>query len=325
MLAVETIDLTKDYRIGFFRKRPKRALDGLNLQVEAGEVFGLLGPNGAGKTTTLKILLGLIFPTLGTARILGKEIGDVSVRARIGYLPENPYFYAHLTAREFLNYVAELFGLPRDERRRRVGQLLERVGLETSRDMPLGKFSKGMVQRVGIAQALINDPQLIFLDEPMSGLDPLGRREVRDLILDLMKQGKTVFFSTHILSDAETLCNRVAILNRGRLQGCGDLRDILQLGVSSTEIVVEHPAPELLSELEPKCDSVVATGGRVRLVVSKMSDVAWVAERILHAEARLVSLNPIKFSLEDYFLAQVETDQTPTSPGTASENSGGGR
>jgi ABC-2 type transport system ATP-binding protein len=325
MLAVETIDLTKDYRIGFFRKRPKRALDGLNLQVEAGEVFGLLGPNGAGKTTTLKILLGLIFPTLGTARILGKEIGDVSVRARIGYLPENPYFYAHLTAQEFLNYVAELFGLPRAERRRRVGRLLERVGLETSRDMPLGKFSKGMVQRVGIAQALINDPQLIFLDEPMSGLDPLGRREVRDLILDLMKQGKTVFFSTHILSDAETLCNRVAILNRGRLQGCGDLRDILQLGVSSTEIVVEHPAPELLSELEPKCDSVVATGDRVRLVVSKMADVAWVAERILHAEARLVSLNPIKFSLEDYFLAQVETDQTPTSPGTASENSGGGR
>jgi ABC-2 type transport system ATP-binding protein len=322
MLAVETIDLTKNYRIGFFRKRPKRALDGLNLQVEAGEVFGLLGPNGAGKTTTLKILLSLIFPTLGTARILGKEIGDVSVRARIGYLPENPYFYAHLTAQEFLNYVAELFGLPRDERRRRVGQLLERVGLETSRDMPLGKFSKGMVQRVGIAQALMNDPQLIFLDEPMSGLDPLGRREVRDLILDLMKQGKTVFFSTHILSDAETLCNRVAILNRGRLQGCGDLRDILQMGVSSTEIVVEHPAPELLSELEPKCDSVVATGDRVRLVVSKMADVAWVAERILQAEARLVSLNPVKGSLEDFFLAQVESAQAPTSQGPAAGKPG---
>jgi len=326
MFAVETIDLTKDYRVGFFRKRRKRALDGLNLQVEAGEVFGLLGPNGAGKTTTLKILLGLIFPTLGTARILGKDLGDVSVRARIGYLPENPYFYVHLTAQEFLNYVAELFGLTKDERKRRVGQLLERVGLETSRDVPLGKFSKGMVQRVGIAQALINDPQLIFLDEPMSGLDPLGRREVRDLILELRKQGKTVFFSTHILPDAETLCNRVAILNHGRLQGCGDLRDILQLGVASTEIVLEHPAPELLAELESKCDSVVATGDRVRLVVSKEADVAWVVKHILHAEVKLVSLNPVKTSLEDFFLTKVGTDQAPQAEhGAAPGKPGGGR
>jgi ABC-2 type transport system ATP-binding protein len=326
MLAVETTDLTKDYRLGFFRKRPKRALDGLNLQVEAGEVFGLLGPNGAGKTTTLKLLLGLIFPTRGTARILGKGSGDVSARSQIGYLPENPYFYVHLTAREFLNYVAELFGLTRDERRRRVGQLLERVGLESSRDVPLGKFSKGMVQRVGIAQALINDPQLIFLDEPMSGLDPLGRREVRDLILDLRKQGKTVFFSTHILSDAETLCSRVAILNRGRLQGCGDLRDILQLGVSSTEIVVEQPTPELLGELESKCESVVATGDRVRLVVSKEADAAWVMERILRAQARLVSLNPVKLSLEDFFLTQIGADQPSQADcAGAAEKPGGGQ
>ncbi|MBI1984370.1 MAG: ABC transporter ATP-binding protein [Acidobacteria bacterium] len=309
MWAVETVDLTKDYRVGFFRKRPKRALDGLNLQVKAGEVFGLLGPNGAGKTTTLKILLRLVFPTSGAARILDRKLGDVAVRARIGYLPENPYFYVHLTALEFLNYMAELFGLSRDDQRRRVGQLLERVGLEESRDVPLGKFSKGMIQRVGIAQALINDPELLFLDEPMSGLDPLGRREVRDLILELKREGKTIFFSTHILSDAETLCDRVAVLNRGRLQGCGELRDILRMGVASTEIVLEHPPAELLSSLKPLADSLIITGDRVRLVLGKEADVPRVVDLALHANARLVSLNPVKASLEDFFMAKVGSQE----------------
>ncbi len=305
MLAAETVDLTKDYRVGFFRKQPKRALDGLSLRVEAGEVFGLLGPNGAGKTTTLKILLGLVFPSSGSARILGKELGDVAVRAKIGYLPENPYLYPHLSAREFLTYMAGLFGVSRDERNRRIERLLERVGIEESRGVPLGKFSKGMVQRVGIAQALINDPELVFLDEPMSGLDPLGRREVRDLILELKREGKTIFFSTHILSDAETLCDRVAILNRGQLQGCGDLREILQMGVSSTEIVLENPAPELLGDLQPSADSIVHTGDRVRIVVPGESGTARVLELCLRARARIVSLNPLKSSLEDYFMAKV--------------------
>lgn len=305
MLAAETIELTKDYRVGFFRKRPKRALDGLSLRVEAGEVFGLLGPNGAGKTTMLKILLGLVFPTSGSARILGKELGDVAVRARIGYLPENPYFYSHLSAREFLTYVAGLFGISRDDRDRRIERLLTRVGMEESRDTPLGKFSKGMVQRVGIAQSLINDPELVFLDEPMSGLDPLGRREVRDLILELKREGKTIFFSTHILSDAETLCDRVAILNRGRLQGCGDLREILQMGVSSTEIVLENPPPELLSDLQPFAGSMVRTGDRVRIAVPHESDTARVLELALRTGARLVSLNPVKSSLEDFFMAKI--------------------
>ena len=221
MFAVETVGLTKDYRLGFWRGRPKRALDGLDLRVEGSEIFGLLGPNGAGKSTTLKILLRLIFPTSGTARILGRGAGDVSLRARVGYVPENPYFYDHLTAEEFLNYAGQLFGLAASERRRRVDELIERVGLSDSRRVPLGKFSKGMTQRLGIAQALINDPEVLFLDEPMSGLDPLGRREVRDLILRLKAEGKTVFFSTHILSDAEMLCDRVAILNQGRLEGAG--------------------------------------------------------------------------------------------------------
>jgi len=306
MRAVETSDLAKDYSIGFVRKRPKRALDGLSLRVEPGEVFGLLGPNGAGKSTTLKILLRLIFPTSGTARILGRELNDVSMHARIGYLPENPYFYDHLTAREFLNYAGELFGLGAAERRQRVDRLLDRLGLASSRDVALRKFSKGMVQRVGLAQALINDPELIFLDEPMSGLDPLGRREVRDLILELKGQGKTVFFSTHILSDAEMLCDRVAILNHGRLQGCGDLREILRLGVSATEIVLENPPPAALKELSAFSRSVVWTGERARLEIAEEADVSRALSAALRLGVRIVSLNLVKMSLEDYFMARIE-------------------
>ncbi len=305
MLAVETTELTKDYTVGFWRKRPKRALDRLNLQVETGEVFGLLGPNGAGKSTTLRMLLRLVFPTSGTARILGTKLDDISVHARVGYLPENPYFYDQLTAEEFLNYAGELFGLRAFERRRRVQRLLDRVGLAAHQNLPLRKFSKGLVQRLGIAQALINDPELIFLDEPMSGLDPLGRREVRDLILQLKAEGRTVFFSTHILSDAETLCDRVVILNRGRLQGCGELREILRVGIAATEIVLEDPKPEVLRELKPYAGSMVRTGDRVRFEVLAEREVATVLDITLRNAAKIASLNPVKMSLEDYFLAQV--------------------
>lgn len=308
MLAIETTNLTKDYPVGFWRKRPKRVLEGLSIQVEKGEVFGLLGPNGAGKSTTLKILLHLVFPTSGTARILGKELHDVSAHERIGFLPENPYFYDYLTAEEFLNYAGALFSLPAAERRRRTVRLLEQVGLSGSRNLQLRKFSKGMVQRLGIAQALINDPELVFLDEPMSGLDPLGRREVRDLILGLKEQGKTVFFSTHILSDAETLCDRVAILNLGRLQGCGELKEMLAMGIASTEIVIESPRQELLGELKIYGGDAVRTGDRVRVAIPKESDVPAVLGRILQAGARIISVNPVKMSLEDYFLAQVAKD-----------------
>jgi ABC-2 type transport system ATP-binding protein len=315
MLAVETHDLTKDYPVGFFRKRSKRALDGLSLRVEPGEVFGLLGPNGAGKSTTLKILLRLVFPTSGTAQILGRELHDVAMHARLGYLPENPYFYDHLSAGEFLNYAGELFGLEAAVRKQRVERLLERLGLAASRDVPLRKFSKGMVQRVGIAQALINDPELIFLDEPMSGLDPLGRREVRDLILELKAQGKTVFFSTHILTDAEMLCDRVAILNCGRLQGCGDLREILRLGVAATEVVLDNPPPTVLKELSPFARSVVWTGELARLEIPEEPDVARALNVALRLGVKIVSLNPVKMSLEDYFLARIED-----APGTGAPN-----
>src|SRR5207253_5564524 len=305
MFAVETVGLTKDYRVGFWRGRPKRALDGLDLRVEGPEIFGLLGPNGAGKSTTLKILLRLIFPTSGTARILGRDAGDVSLHARVGYLPENPYFYDHLTAEEFLNYAGELFGLPASERRRRVDELLTRVGLSDSRSGPLGKFSKGMTQRLGIAQALINNPEVLFLDEPMSGLDPLGRREVRDLILQLKAEGKTVFFSTHILSDAEMLCDRVAILNQGRLEGCGELRQILGLEVQTVEIVLEDPSPEVVDELAPLSRSRIRTGRRVQFAIPAERDVNRILDRALHQGARIVSVNPVRLSLEDYFVSRV--------------------
>jgi len=325
MFAVETLDLTKDYAVGFLRKKHKRALDHLTLQVGVGEVFGLLGPNGAGKSTTLKLLLRLIFPTEGSGRVLGLALDDVAMHARIGYLPENPYFYDHLTAREFLNYAAELFGMGRDERRRRVAELIESVGLAGSEGMALRKFSKGMLQRIGIAQALINDPELVILDEPMSGLDPLGRREVRDLILKLKGSGKTILFSTHILSDAEMLCDRVAILDRGRLQGCGELQAILSLGVSATEIVLENPSASVLDGLGAWSTRMVRTGERVRVEIAEEAGVTPAIEAILKRGGRIVSLNPVKLSLEDYFMARVGAPPDRESKSAGRDNSAGNR
>ncbi|MGH9402149.1 MAG: ATP-binding cassette domain-containing protein [Terriglobia bacterium] len=277
----------------------------MNLKVEASETFGLLGPNGAGKSTTLKLLFRLIFPTSGTARILGRDLSDLSAHARIGYLPENPSFYDHLSAPEFLEFAGQLFGLDRATVRRRSGDLLDRVGLAEVRRLPVRKFSKGMVQRLGIAQALMNDPELIFFDEPMSGLDPIGRREVRNLILDLRKEGKTIFFSTHILPDAESLCDRVAILHRGQLLGSGGLREILRFDVSATEVVLEDPPPRALDELTPLSRSVIRTGSRVRIEFGSEHDSEFVLKAAQKSGARIVSFNPVKSSLEDYFMAQV--------------------
>src|SRR5712672_2897068 len=238
MPIVEIENLTKDYDVGFWRKRKVRALDGLSLSVEGGQIFGFLGANGAGKTTTLKLLMRLIYPTGGTARILGRDINDVAMHARIGYLPENPYFYDYLTAREFLNDCGELFGLDRSARDRRTNELLTRVNLEEeSWNRQLRKFSKGMLQRVGLAQALVNDPEIVFLDEPMSGLDPVGRREVRDLIAALRAQGKTVFMCSHILSDIEVLCDNVAILKKGRLARAGSIEELRAGEAGMVEVI----------------------------------------------------------------------------------------
>jgi ABC-2 type transport system ATP-binding protein len=246
MLAIRTENLTKDFRVGFWRPRPYRALDRLNLEVAQGETFGFLGPNGAGKTTTLKLLMQLIFPTAGSAEILGKPVGDVGVKRRIGYLPESPYFYDYLTAEELLTYFAELMGYSGRERTERVSALLDEVGIAGERRMQLRKFSKGMLQRVGIAQALLNDPEVVFLDEPMSGLDPLGRREVRNLILSLRDRGCTVFFSSHVLSDAEALCNRVAIMAGGKLIASGRIADLHAFQAHGWELVVADVTTESL-------------------------------------------------------------------------------
>jgi ABC-2 type transport system ATP-binding protein len=304
--AIDIDALTKDYAVGFWRRRPYRALDRLTLAIEAGEVFGFLGPNGAGKTTTLKLLMQLIFPSSGRAEILGRPVGDVGVRRRIGYLPENPYFYDYLTAEELLNYFAQLFGYGAADRRRRVASLLDRVGIGGERRLQLRKFSKGMVQRVGIAQALINDPEVVFLDEPMSGLDPLGRRDVRGLILELRDQGRTVFFSSHILADAEALCSRVAVVAAGRLAGVGRLSDILAFQVRGWELVMADLRPEVIERVRPQiAGATEISAGRYALEVPGTERPERVLADLAASGATLVSLNPMRDTLEDYFVRHV--------------------
>jgi ABC-2 type transport system ATP-binding protein len=312
MAALETRSLTKDYPVGFWRRRPYRALDSLSLSVEGGEVFGFLGPNGAGKTTTLKLLMGLVFPTSGEARLLGRPVGDVLARRRVGFLPENPYLYDYLTAEELLQYVAGLFGYAPAERRRRAARMLDEVHIGAERRLQLRKFSKGMLQRVGIAQALINDPELVVLDEPMSGLDPLGRRDVRALILRLRDRGCTVFFSSHVLADAEALCNRVAILARGRLVTVGRLAEMVAFTVRGWELVASGVSDSLAAGLGRQARRLVRIGDG-RYAVELPPDVP--PDRVLiemtAAGATLVSLNPIRDTLEDFFVRQVTGQDGP--------------
>src|SRR3977135_3416175 len=245
-LVVQIEQLSKVFRVGFWGKRVT-AVDGLSLEVRRGEIFGFLGPNGAGKTTTLKLLMRLIFPTKGAARILGHPIDDVATRSRIGYLPENPYFYDYLSGRELLEYFGALFGLPAHVSSAKAKELLGVVGLDSDRaNRQLRKYSKGMLQRIGIAQALVNDPEIVFLDEPMSGLDPIGRREVRDLLLSLREKGRTVFFSSHILSDVEALCDRAAILSRGKLHRIGTVQELTGSDDSAFEVVAVGVSPSSL-------------------------------------------------------------------------------
>ncbi len=308
MLAIRTENLTKDYPVGFWRPRPYRALDALSIEVQAGEIFGFLGPNGAGKTTTLKLLMQLVFPTSGTAEILGRPVGDVNVRRRIGYLPENPYFYDYLTAEELLSYFASLFGLSGSERARRVSRLLDEVGIGAERRMQLRKFSKGMVQRVGIAQALINEPEVIFLDEPMSGLDPLGRREARELMLRLRGQGRTLFFSSHILSDAEALCTRVAIVAGGRLRACGTLAEMSEFAVRGWELVVSGLTPAGRDRIAARFTQVTEiSDGRYALVLGPGAQPERLLADVAAAGASVVSLTPIRDTLEDVFVRYVES------------------
>jgi ABC-2 type transport system ATP-binding protein len=316
--VVETFGLTKIYTLDFLdvehgrlklrlgRTRRKRvALKDLSLAVEQGEIFGLLGPNGAGKTTTLKILMGIIFPTRGSAKILGRPLGDKWAKARLGFLPENPYFYDYLTGREFLKYYGQLYGIARQERARRAEALLERVGLRDAATLPLKGYSKGMLQRIGLAQALLNDPQIVILDEPQSGLDPLGRKEIRDLILQLREEGKTVFFSSHILSDAEIVCDRVAILYGGELRNLGRLSDLLSARIREYEIVARGVPQATLDQWQPRLDRLVVQQEETMMIVREESDAREILSQLNRLGAALVSFNPRRETLEEYFIAQV--------------------
>jgi ABC-2 type transport system ATP-binding protein len=306
MRAISTSQLTKDYAVGFWRKRPYRALDQLTLTVDQGEVFGFLGPNGAGKTTTLKLLMQLVFPTSGEAQLLERPLGDLDARRRIGYLPENPSFYDYLTAEELLRYFAGLFGYPSADGRKRASRLLDEVGVGAERRLQLRKFSKGMLQRVGIAQALINDPDLVIFDEPMSGLDPLGRRDVRALILRLRDRGCTVFFSSHVLSDAEALCSQVAILAKGRLLTSGRLTEMLQFQAHGWELVVAQVSDTALQSLRTHARRVVRiSDGRYQVELPLDPPPDRVLSDLAAAGAALVSLNPIRQTLEEFFVQEV--------------------
>jgi len=302
---VEIENLVKDYEVGFLRKRRVRALDGLSLTINQGEIFGFLGANGAGKTTTLKLLMRLIFPTAGTARILGRDISDIAMHDRIGYLPENPYFYDYLTALEFLNFCGQIFGVPQSTRNKQAKELLARVHLNESKwNTQLRKFSKGMLQRVGLAQALVNDPEVVFLDEPMSGLDPIGRRQVRDLIASLKQEGKTVFMCSHILSDIEVLCDRIAILKQGRLSHVGYLNELQEDANNQLEIVATGTdADDLKTRIEGLGRwEVNGTATGVRIKVDDEKDVDMVLNSLREAGGKLVSVQLLKQSLEELFL-----------------------
>ena len=304
--AIDIEGLTKDYKVGFWRPRPYRALDGLTLQVTPGEVFGFLGPNGAGKTTTLKLLLQLVFPTAGRAEILGRPVGDLEARRRIGYLPENPYFYDNLSAEELLQYFGSLFGYSASDRRARASRLLDRVGLGAERRMQLRKYSKGMIQRVGIAQALLNDPEVLFLDEPMSGLDPLGRRDIRALILELRDRGTTVFFSSHILSDAEALCSRVAIVAGGRLATMGRLAEMAGYELRGWEVVVTGLSVDAAARLAAHGIRATAVSeGRYALELPKDTRPESVVSDLAASGASLVSVAPLHTTLEEIFVQHV--------------------
>src|SRR2546428_7379896 len=306
MAAIEILGLEKTYTVGFRSKKPRQALKPFALKVEDGGILAFLGPKGGGKPTTLKLVMGLVFPTAGTARILGMAIDEPRMKAQIGFLPEQPYFYDYLTASELLNYYGQLSGVNAKLRSRRVSEVLNLVGLPDVGGMQLRKFSKGMLQRVGIAQAVLHNPKLVFFDEPMSGLDPMGRREVRDLMEQLKHEGKTVFFSTHILSDAEALCDRVAIIHQGELRKVGAVEDLTSSVQGKVEVVWRGTQiPASMKALSAECH---LTGDTVRAVLPE--DKQDVAIEILRRERlRLISVTPRRASPENYFVQKLQPTQ----------------
>ncbi|MCZ7686166.1 MAG: ABC transporter ATP-binding protein [Sandaracinaceae bacterium] len=294
-------DLHKTFRIGFFRKKVE-AVRGIGFEVRPGEIFGLLGPNGAGKTTTIKMVLRLIFPMRGAIELFGKANPGPSDMVRLGYLPENPYIYQYLKPLEFLDLCGRLTGMDAASRGKRAREMIAKVGLEHAVDRPIGKFSKGMMQRVGLAQALLHDPELLVLDEPMSGLDPIGRKEVRDLIVEQRQRGKTILFTSHILSDVEMLCDRVGIMQRGKMSHYGNLGELLKAETRRAEVELEEVSPELLEELRELATELREVDGRVHLVVTGEEGAQPVIERAVAKRARVVAVTPARETLEDLFV-----------------------
>ena len=313
-LAIDVRDLTKTYRTPFARRKVE-ALRGVTFQVEKGHIFGFVGPNGAGKTTTIRTLMGLIRPTGGSATILGKQLPSRAARFQVGFLPEAPYFYDYLTVAELCDLAGRLFGIPAAVRKKRADELIERVGLSRARGQALKKYSKGMLQRAGLAQALMNDPELVVLDEPMSGLDPIGRKEVRDLILSLRDQGKTVFFSTHILSDVEAITDRVAIIVKGELREHGTPGELVSRTVLGTDVMIRIAEAADVTALTDAGDRVRRKGDALSLTLPANADIdAWIAKA--HAAGgKIVQVTPRHETLEDLFLRKVEDAKASPSPG----------
>jgi ABC-2 type transport system ATP-binding protein len=302
-LAIDVHDLKKTYRTPFARKKVE-ALRGVTFSVERGHIFGFVGPNGAGKTTTIRALMGLVRPTGGTATLLGEPLPSRAARFKIGFLPESPYFYDYLDVGELCDLAGRLFGLAPALRKRRADELIEKVGLNRARGQSLKKFSKGMLQRAGLAQALMNDPELVVLDEPMSGLDPIGRKEVRDLILELRDAGKTVFFSTHILSDVEAITDRVAIIARGQLQAHGTPAELVSKTLQGVDVTIRLAASDAAALTEGAA-RVRRVGDELSLTLSAETDVdAWIA-RAHAAGAKVTQITPRHETLEDLFVREV--------------------
>lgn len=306
MSAIETVDLYKKFG-WFFSRRKIVALDKLTLTVPEKVIFGFLGPNGAGKTTTIKILLGLIIADKGSSHIFNLDSRDRNVRERVGYLPENPRFYPHLSAMEFLHFCGKLIHLNRMERSRRAEELLERVDLVDQTHQKIEGFSRGQLQRVGIAQCLMSNPDLIILDEPITGLDPMGRRDVKQILSDLRDEGKTIFFSSHVLSDVEKMCDMIGILNRGRLIEYGDLADIL--GETGAEIWAENVPPAVLGQAESLCASVMMREGRYGFVVDDITKKGELVTLIEDNGGRVREVQSRREELEDFFLRTVQEDE----------------
>jgi ABC-2 type transport system ATP-binding protein len=302
---IKTIDLTKEFRSSFsFRK--VTALTDLSLEVKRGEVFGFLGPNGSGKTTTFKLLLGLLHPTRGKIFLWGEDHYKIELKSKIGFLPESPYFYNYLKAKEYLHLCGQLFGINSKERHNKIDTLLERVGLKDHKNELIKTYSKGMLQRLGLAQALIHDPELLILDEPMSGLDPLGRKEVRDIILELKAQGKTIVFSTHILSDVETVCDRVGIIIKGKLNNCGPIENLLTPKIKSFEICIKGLPIETINNLKERGLPLIQRGEETFIQVEEVK-VNDLLHDLLNKGGELISLIPRKETLEDLYVSQIKS------------------